>query len=86
MITDARAPFAVAARWLSKTFGNLTALEGLDLQVPTGSVFGYSGPNGAGKSTTIRLLLGLLRPTDADMDAAACSYSERRERTSRDSR
>jgi ABC-2 type transport system ATP-binding protein len=49
---------------LSKTYGGgLRALVDLDLRVEQGEVFGYLGPNGAGKSTTIRLLLGLIRPT-----------------------
>jgi ABC-2 type transport system ATP-binding protein len=48
---------------LSKRFGRTVAVDGLDLIVGQGEVFGFLGPNGAGKSTTIRLLLGLLRPT-----------------------
>ncbi len=48
---------------LTKHFGAVRALEGLDLQIERGEVFGYLGPNGAGKTTTIRLLLDLLRPT-----------------------
>lgn len=48
---------------LTKRFGGTLALDDLDLEVPPGCVFGFLGPNGAGKSTTIRLLLGLLRPT-----------------------
>ena len=47
---------------LTKRFGHVTALDGLDLSVRTGEVHGFLGPNGAGKSTTIRVLLGLLRP------------------------
>src|SRR5450830_1303758 len=43
-----------------KRFGNVTALDGLDLTVTAGEVHGFLGPNGAGKSTTIRLLLGML--------------------------
>jgi len=53
----------VDTRGLTKRFGDTVALDRLDLQVPRGCIFGYLGPNGAGKSTTIRLLLGLLRPT-----------------------
>ena len=64
---------------LTKRFGQTLALDQLDLTVAAGEVFGILGPNGAGKSTTIRLLLGLLRPTagrarifgDAAADAAA---------------
>lgn len=48
---------------LSKHYKGVNALDTLDLQVPRGSVFGFLGPNGAGKSTTIKLLLGLARPT-----------------------
>jgi ABC-2 type transport system ATP-binding protein len=48
---------------LSKTYGRRQAVRELDLQVPPGCVFGLLGQNGAGKSTTIRLLLGLIRPT-----------------------
>jgi ABC-2 type transport system ATP-binding protein len=55
---------AVRADGLTKRFGPTVALDDLTLQVPPGEVFGFLGPNGAGKSTTIRLLLGLLRPSD----------------------
>ena len=48
---------------LGRDFKTVTALDGLDLEVPAGIVFGFLGPNGAGKTTTIRLLLGLLEPT-----------------------
>ncbi|MBN6040391.1 ABC transporter ATP-binding protein [Amycolatopsis sp. 195334CR] len=54
---------AIRARGLSKRFGSTTAVHELDLSVPAGEVFGFLGPNGAGKSTTIRLLLGLIRPS-----------------------
>ncbi len=47
---------------LRKRYGKTVALDGLDLSVAAGEVFGFIGPNGAGKSTTIRVLLGLLRP------------------------
>ena len=48
---------------LRKRFGRTDALDGIDLQVPRNSVFGFLGPNGAGKSTTMKILVGLLRPT-----------------------
>ncbi len=54
---------AILTKGLTKRFGSFTALDGLDLEVRTGEVFGYLGPNGAGKSTTLRLLLGLIRPS-----------------------
>ena len=52
---------AVTASGLTKRFGRIPALDGLDLEVRTGEVHGFLGPNGAGKSTTLRVLLGLLR-------------------------
>jgi ABC-2 type transport system ATP-binding protein len=48
---------------LSKTFGDVLAVDDVSLEVPRGVVFGYLGPNGAGKTTTIRMLLGLLKPS-----------------------
>ena len=48
---------------LTKVFGNYVAVNNLDLQVMRGDVFGFLGPNGSGKTTTIRMLLGLIRPT-----------------------
>jgi ABC-2 type transport system ATP-binding protein len=54
---------ALRVEGLSKRFSTTLAVDDLSLTVPPGEVFGFLGPNGAGKSTTIRLLLGLLRPT-----------------------
>ena len=54
---------AIRTDGLTKHFGPTIALDHLDLTVHQGEIFGFLGPNGAGKSTTIRLLLGLLRPT-----------------------
>src|SRR5450631_2197319 len=48
---------------LTKAFGKLVAVNDLQLQVMRGDVFGFLGPNGSGKTTTIRMLLGLIRPT-----------------------
>ena len=53
----------VLTRDLTKTFGQRTVVEGLNLVVPRGSVYGFLGPNGSGKSTTMKMLLGLLAPT-----------------------
>jgi ABC-2 type transport system ATP-binding protein len=52
---------AIETRGLTKRYGRIVALDGLDLTVPSGSVFGFLGPNGAGKTTTLRLLSGLAR-------------------------
>jgi ABC-2 type transport system ATP-binding protein len=55
-------PLAIEARGLVKTFGDVRAVDGVDLTVAGGSVYGVLGPNGAGKTTTIRVLATLLRP------------------------
>jgi len=54
----------IETRGLTKTYGTVRALDGLDLSIPRGGVYGVLGPNGAGKSTLFRILLGLIRPTD----------------------
>jgi len=55
------------ARGLRKSFGSFVALDGLDLEVTEGEVHGFLGPNGAGKSTTIRVMLGLYRPSGGEV-------------------
>ncbi len=52
---------------LTRRFGSFAAVDGLDLIVPSGSLYGFLGPNGAGKSTTIKCLTGLLRPSSGAM-------------------
>lgn len=59
--------FAVETRGLARTFGSKRAVDGIDLQVPAGSFYGFLGPNGAGKSTTIKCLTGLLRPSAGEI-------------------
>ncbi|MFD1527275.1 ABC transporter ATP-binding protein, partial [Halolamina salina] len=54
---------AIETHDLTKRYGDVVALDGLDLTVREGEVFGFLGPNGAGKSTAINILLGLVRPT-----------------------
>ena len=54
---------ALATAGLTKRFGAQTAVDGIDLDVPAGAVYGFLGPNGSGKTTTIRMALGLIRPT-----------------------
>ncbi len=68
--TSSPAATAISARALTKRFGDVLALDGLDLDVPAGSVFGLLGPNGAGKTTTLRLLLGLAHPTAGEATVA----------------
>ena len=62
------APAIIRAEGLTRAFGEVRAIDGLDLEVQAGTVFGFLGPNGAGKTTTIRLLLGLLEPTSGRAD------------------
>lgn len=57
-----RSRSAIKLEGLSKRFGSLLALDAVDLEIESGSVFGFIGPNGAGKTTTIRLMLDFLRP------------------------
>jgi len=62
MPTDGK-HWAIDAVGLTKTFGTVTAVRGVTLQVPSGTIFAFLGPNGSGKSTTVKLLTGLLEPT-----------------------
>jgi ABC-2 type transport system ATP-binding protein len=59
---------AIATVGLIKRFGSQAAVDGIDLQVPYGAVYGFLGPNGSGKTTTIRMLLGLVHATAGDID------------------
>lgn len=56
------APLAIEARGLVKRFDGFTAVDGVDLSVPEGAIYGILGPNGAGKTTTLRILLGIIDP------------------------
>jgi ABC-2 type transport system ATP-binding protein len=58
----------VSARGLFKRYGELIAVDHVDLTVEKGDVFGYLGPNGAGKTTSLRMLLGLIRPTEGSIE------------------
>ena len=68
MTTGSPSGPAVRVEGLSKSFGHVRALDGLDLVVPTGQVTGFLGPNGSGKTTTIRILLGLLHADAGRVD------------------
>jgi ABC-2 type transport system ATP-binding protein len=59
---------AARTRGLRKTYGRTVAVDRVDLEVPSGAVLGMLGPNGSGKTTTIRMLLGLVRPTDGEVE------------------
>lgn len=64
---------AITCDGLVKRYGEITALDHLDLTVPEGSVFGFLGPNGAGKTTAIRLLTGLAQATEGTASVAGCN-------------
>lgn len=59
---------ALSVSGLTKTFGKLKAVEDLSFEMPRGGVIGFVGPNGSGKSTTIRMLLGLIKPTGGNAE------------------
>jgi len=59
---------AVIANNLTKRFGDFTAVDGVNFEVRHGEIFGFLGPNGSGKTTTIRMMLGLMKPTSGSVD------------------
>jgi ABC-2 type transport system ATP-binding protein len=65
---------AIATAKLTRQFGSLTAVDGIDLRVQAGQFFGFLGPNGAGKSTTIKMLTGLLAPTSGRMELLGLDF------------
>ncbi|MGE5579726.1 MAG: ABC transporter ATP-binding protein [Bacillota bacterium] len=67
----------LTASALTKKYGNLTAVDCLDLELRPGEVYGFLGPNGSGKSTTIGMLTGVLAPTSGDV--AVCGFDLKRE-------
>jgi lipooligosaccharide transport system ATP-binding protein len=70
-------PHVVTARALSKSFGELVAVRGIDLDVRRGGCFGLLGPNGAGKTTTLRMLLGLCTPSGGTLHVLGLPMPER---------
>ena len=60
----------IALTSLTKRYGSFTAVDGIDLRVPRGELFGFLGPNGAGKTTTLRMIAGILRPTGGRVEIA----------------
>ena len=67
-MTSLASEFAIRTEGLTKRFGSQFAVNGVDLRVPSGAVFGFLGPNGSGKTTTIRLLLGLASATSGEIE------------------
>ena len=67
-MTSLASEFAIRTEGLTKRFGSQLAVNGVDLRVPSGAVFGFLGPNGSGKTTTIRLLLGLASATSGEIE------------------
>jgi len=70
---------AIGTRALTKRYGSTTAVRSLDLDVPPGVVYGFLGPNGAGKTTTMRMLTGLIEPTEGRGTVAGVDVENRRE-------
>src|SRR5215211_5978588 len=60
---------------LTKRYGSFTAVDGIDLTVPTGELFGFLGPNGAGKTTKLRMIAGILRPSSGTVRIAGLDLS-----------
>ncbi|MGF1761068.1 ABC transporter ATP-binding protein [Photobacterium sagamiensis] len=69
----------IIANKLTRKFGDFTAVDGLDLVVPEGSIYGFLGPNGCGKSTTLRMLTGLLSPTSGTVEVLGLSIPRQAE-------
>lgn len=67
---------AISTERLTRRFGGLTAVDGIDLRVEAGQFFGFLGPNGAGKSTTIKMLTGLLAPTSGRMALLGIDFAQ----------
>lgn len=76
----AQAAYSIETVDLGKRYGEVSALTGLSLRVPRGSVFGFLGPNGAGKTTSVKLLLGLARPTSGHGQVLDAPLGDRKAR------
>src|SRR5438128_8161648 len=66
----------ISLRRLTKRYGSFTAVDGIDLEVPRGELFGFLGPNGAGKTTTLRMIAGILRPTGGRVEIAGIDVAQ----------
>lgn len=71
------APLVIDVHGLTKSFGATTVVDGIDMQVREGEIYGFLGPNGSGKTTTIRMLCGFRRRTPEKVPASAMTSSRR---------
>jgi ABC-2 type transport system ATP-binding protein len=76
--------YLVETKVLQKSFKEFKAVKGIDLKVKRGTIYGFLGPNGAGKSTTIRMLLGLIKPTSGEVRVFGKSIEKDREEILKD--
>ena len=67
----------IRLKQLTKRYGRFTAVDGIDLMVPSGELFGFLGPNGAGKTTTFRMIAGILRPTSGTVEVGGIDINRR---------
>ncbi len=70
--------YMIETQNLTKSYADFTAVSGINLHIPRGAVYGFLGPNGAGKSTTMKMFLGLTRPTDGTFTIDGKTYPENR--------
>src|SRR5499427_8053747 len=61
---------------LTKRYGSFTAVDGINLEVPKGELFGFLGPNGAGKTTTLRIIAGILKPTSGTVEIGGVNIAD----------
>jgi ABC-2 type transport system ATP-binding protein len=67
----------IRLKQLTKRYGQFTAVDRIDLEVPSGELFGFLGPNGAGKTTTFRMIAGILRPTSGTIEVGGIDINRR---------
>ena len=66
----------IQTKRLTKVYGGVVRVKDLDLQVRPGEIYGFLGPNGAGKSTTMKMILGLARPTRGEVEVLGLPFTE----------